>query len=86
MTPQELPPGKNAIAICSLGILGVITSDAPVQVTYPNGEQGMAWIGISISITGQKPAGSGWSSRKPHVVGYLPDAAAKALLDSLAVH
>jgi hypothetical protein len=76
----NLVPRKGALALCRIGLLGVITSDAPVEVTYADGKKGLAWTGEQIAhrtfispYTSQtitvKP-GDPWSSRRPIVIGY----------------
>ena len=81
-----LKPRKHAIAYCSAGLLGLILSDAPQEVVYPDGNKGMAWTGIQMrhdtvpaihSVAGEKTytmcTGDRWSSRTPKVIGYLED-------------
>jgi len=58
---------KGAIARCSLGTLGLITSDGPVPVTYKDGNSGIAWVGIHLTDA-IAPLGSSWSSRNPRIV------------------
>ena len=65
------PPRKHALAYCSKGHLGVITSEGPESVEYPDGTKGMAWTGYHL------PDGRPWSSRNPRVVGYLDNLADK---------
>lgn len=67
------PPRKHALALCSKGRLGVITSEGPEPVEYPDGTKGTAWTGYHL------PDGRPWSSRNPQVVGYLDDLASKHL-------
>ena len=81
-------PRKGAIAFCSIGKLGLITSDGPVSVTYPDGNTGLAWTGIQLTDSdgGNGPpvgattwtpwpskVGDPWSSRSPRVVAYIDD-------------
>lgn len=66
----ELRPRKGALAFCSLGTLGLITSPEPHEVTYPNGTKGTSWTGIH--LTDKICAiGEPWSSRSPIVVAYV---------------
>ena len=76
-------PNKYAIAKCSLGVYGVITVDEPKQVTYADGNTGVAWTGLvirDISIPGvgghsgkiiDVKAGNTWSSKRPEVIAQL---------------
>ena len=58
---------KGCIARCSLGLLGLVTSNKPELVTYPDGNKGMAWTGIHITnVVGL--LGEPWSSRDPKLV------------------
>lgn len=59
--------GRGTIAICGHGIMGVITKDEQQLITYPNGEQAHAWVGIAIR------SGKPWSSRKPKIVGHASE-------------
>ena len=61
---------KNAIAICGIGTIGLITEDYPQKITYPDGNQSMAYIGMHLTNK-ICPVGSPWASRKPIVIGYL---------------
>lgn len=61
---------NGTLAICSLGTLGLITCDAPQEITYQNGNKGTAWTGIHLTNK-IAPIGSPWSSRNPKVVGYI---------------
>lgn len=65
--------GRGAIARCSRGQLGLITVDEPTEVTYPDGNTGIAWVGIHLAWgEGVKP-GDPWSSRNPTKVADLAD-------------
>jgi hypothetical protein len=66
---------KGTFAVCSQGILGLITSAGPVEVTYPDGNKGEAWTGIALSGPN---VGAPWSSRRPMVVGFAEELLAKA--------
>ena len=67
---KSLTPQKGALAFCSRGELGLILSDAPVLVEYPDGLKGLAWTGIHLS---EAKIGQPWSSREPRVVGLVKD-------------
>lgn len=72
---KNLTPRKGAIAICSLGSIGLITSDEPQEVTYADGNKAVAWTGIHLTDK-IAPIGSPWSSREPRVwfyIGYAHD-------------
>lgn len=45
--------------VCSQGYYGILTSDKPQHITYPDGNEGEAYVGIS-PINGHS-----WSSRHP---------------------
>jgi hypothetical protein len=81
-----LVPRKHAIAYCSIGFLGLILSETLHEVTYNDGNKGMAWTGIQLqhdtrtAVFGKEGkktvtvhAGDSWSSRTPRVIGYLED-------------
>lgn len=65
-------PRKGAIAVCSIGALGLITSDAAVEITYPDNTKAAAWTGIHLTNR-RAPLGSPWASREPIVLGYIED-------------
>ena len=65
---------KGTIAICSRGILGLITSDGVEEVTYPDGTKGMAFTGIKLS---GPDVGQPWCSRQPKVVAYVEELLAR---------
>lgn len=86
VVPQKLVPRRGAIATCSIGSLGLILSEAPEDITYPDGNKGKAWTGIYLADRtvrwhfgpkqGQDEfvtAGSPWSSSKPNVICYVED-------------
>jgi hypothetical protein len=63
---------KGKLALCSQGLLGLITQDEPQWVTYGPGEFGLAYVGIH--LTDKKcPVGWPWCSRTPHVIFGLED-------------
>lgn len=75
---MSFQPSKRAIARCSLGCLGLITSEEAVEVTYGDGNKGLAWTGIHLEDSGpihpfSFKIGDPWSSRNPTVVGHLDD-------------
>ena len=78
---MEMEPRRGAIAMCSRGYIGLITSAEPQEITYPDGNKGKAWLGIQltnkppISANWDKPHGVGtpWSSRTPFVMGYIDE-------------
>lgn len=61
---------KGCLAVCSQFKLGLITSEAPKKVTYPDGTEGEAWTGIMLS---EPNIGGPWSSRNPIVLGAVED-------------
>lgn len=61
-------PRRGSLAICSRGYLGVITSDEPGHILYPDGNQGYAYRGIHLSV---EMLGQQWSSRNPVIVGHV---------------
>ena len=58
-------PRRGDLAICALGHVGVIACAKPQPVTYPDGNEGMAWVGWHIHSSLQ---GTQWSSRNPIVI------------------
>lgn len=74
---------KFALAYCSGGLLGLITSDAPMEITYPDGNKGVAWTGLQVCggwIDGRgghmgerfyRAPGTPWSSRTPRIIAQL---------------
>lgn len=83
--PPEQVPRKGALALCSLGKLGLILSEVPVEVTYSRCfdclrgrivsgtctcQKGLAWTGIY--LLGDM-LGKPWCSRTPRVVGHIMD-------------
>lgn len=75
-----IEPGQFCIAVCSLGVYGVILSETPQEKVYADGNKGVAWKGIVIRDTVIKgigghagktihvKTGSDWSSKHPKVV------------------
>ncbi len=59
------------MAICSMGLLGLITSEKPERVHYPDGKLGRAWTGIHLTDGVGHFIGDPWSSREPMVIAYL---------------
>lgn len=72
---------QGAIAVCSLGQKGLITSAGPVEVTYEDGTKGLAWTGIHM---GPNRIGKPWSSRKPKVLQHTRPVQYKVLCALLA--
>lgn len=78
-------PRRGAVARCSLGRLGVITSDSMVEVTYGDGKKGFSWVGIQLTdgeVNGvgghegriiKQKVGDVWMSRTPNVICYVDD-------------
>lgn len=66
-------PRRGSIALCSRGMLGLITHDAPQEVTYGDGTKAVAYIGVHLRDTGPISSllGSRWSSREPRVIGHI---------------
>lgn len=60
------PIGRGCLAICSRGIIGVITSDAQQKVVYNDGSEGIAWIGLTFE---KDP----WCSRHPQIIGEVSE-------------
>jgi hypothetical protein len=54
-----------------MGLLGIIMSDKPTRVHYPDGKLGRAWVGIHLTDGVGHSIGDPWSSRAPHVVGHV---------------
>lgn len=67
---------RDDIVICSQGMIGVLKSDEPGRVTYPDGTWATAWVGYHLSVGPGHEVGSPWSSRRPHVIGSAPGLAA----------
>ncbi len=59
-------PCAGALAVCSIGRVGVIQSMQPIEVNYDDGNKGQAWTGTC--IWPKEYAGSPWSSRSPTVI------------------
>lgn len=74
---DEPQPRRGALAICSRGCLGLITSQSPERIDYPDGGEGIAWTGVHLlpcAWEGGPPnAGAPWSSRTPRVVGHIDE-------------
>ena len=74
---------QYAVAKCSLGVLGIITSTEMEEVTYSDGNKGVAWTGFVVEptqIEGIKgnagkiidvKVGNLWCSKRPEVVKLL---------------
>ena len=61
---------KGTIAICSLGAIGMITEDHPIEVTYRDGNKGFAYVGIQLTNK-LCSIGKPWSSRNPKIIGHI---------------
>lgn len=61
---------RGDIAICGSGSLGLVLSDKLQKITYPNGTQGDAYVGIHLTDK-LSTIGSDWSSRNPIKVGHI---------------
>ena len=77
---DELQPRRGALAFCSIGRLGLILCDEPQEISYPDGNTGIAWTGIQLTpgMGGKdndvlQRVGDPWSSRHPRVVGYIEE-------------
>jgi len=82
---KRTSPKAGDIAICSVGMLGLITVDEPKEITYADGNKGVAWTGIQLrddKFLGrgadegkliQVKAGTPWSSRNPEIIGNICD-------------
>lgn len=72
---------KYKIALCSVNVLGVITSNEKTKVCYPDGNTGYAYTGYCIHTTLIKgikkdegklisiPQGNSWCSKSPVILG-----------------
>ena len=58
-------PKQYDFAFCSNGMLGLIITEEPIEVTYEDGTKDMAWAGIHL---GERREGLNWSSRNPRVL------------------
>jgi hypothetical protein len=56
---------RGTIAICSRGIIGVVTSDHQQEVTYDDGNKGIAWVGLALDDK------TPWCSRNPEIIGTI---------------
>jgi hypothetical protein len=87
---------QYSIARCSLGVLGIITSKTPADVTYSDGSHGIAWTGISLenvsidamnNFTGKQiniKAGDLWCSKMPTFISdYDSNIIPSCVLESL---
>jgi hypothetical protein len=76
---------KYALAYCSGGLLGLITSGAPKTITYADGNTGISWTGLQVcggSIAGRgghagqtftRTPGTPWSSSRPEIIAQLSE-------------
>lgn len=58
---------KGCVGLCSKGSLGLITSETRQEVTYGDGTEGTAWVGVHLTSK-LCAVGSPWSSRSPEIV------------------
>ena len=58
------------LALCSLNSLGIILKDEMQEVTYSDGNKGMAYIGLHLTDKVSK-IGAPWSSRHPRIIGTI---------------
>ncbi len=57
-------------------MLGLVESGEKREVTYPDGEKSLAWVGVRFADL-RTP----WSSRNPCIVGSIPRDSLRSLLD-----
>jgi hypothetical protein len=88
---------KYALAYCSGGLLGLITSDTQQDITYNDGNKGTAWTGLQVTggwIAGRggdigkrffRAPGMAWSSRTPRIIAQLDGVEGAALEEQLKV-
>ena len=67
INPSKILPKRGVLAVCSRGILGVVTSDVMQEVTYDDGNKGIAWVGLALEDK------TPWCSRDPEVVGVIDE-------------
>src|SRR5687767_11863070 len=67
-----MEPRRGSLAYCSVGLLGLITSDRAELIEYPDGNKAYAWTGIQLTSS-REAIGTSWSSRTPRVVGHIDD-------------
>lgn len=60
----ESTPKRGDVALCSAGRVGLIECDEPIEIEYPDGNKGAAWIGMHLTPR----YGARWSSRNPRVI------------------
>lgn len=75
-----LEPRRGSIAFCSVGRIGLITSDGPEEFTFFNGDKAVVWKGIQLTegMGGKnkdysQKCGDFWCSRNPIVIGHIDD-------------
>ncbi len=69
---KKTKPREGSFALCSLDSLGLIISNGPVEIVYPDGSQGLTWVGIHLTAK-IASVGAPWSSRSPRIVGHVDD-------------
>lgn len=79
----KLEAKQFAIALCSVGVWGIITSEKPEELTFKDGSKSVCHTGFTCRDTvvagfgmyeGKtfiKKKGDSWASKKPQVVAYL---------------
>ncbi len=60
------PIGRGYICRCSRGIIGIVTSEVTQKVTYNDGNEGIAWVGLTFDKTP-------WCSRSPEIIGVVSE-------------
>jgi len=68
---SNMEPKRGAIARCGRNQLGIILSKSPQRIQYATGEWADVWTGIHLETNNSYPGL--WSSRKPTVLGYIPE-------------
>jgi hypothetical protein len=69
------------LALCSRGMLGLITSEGPQATPYSGDYQDLAWVGIQMSDAHPtRKIGDRWMSKCPRVLCALGDSMAGTLI------
>ena len=66
-----MEPKRGAIARCDKNQIGIILSKAPERIQYVSGEWADVWIGLHLET--DSSYGGLWTSRRPEVLGYIPE-------------
>lgn len=71
---------RGAVAKCSVGRIGLITSDQPEKMVFFNGDEAMVWKGVQLTngLGGKnkdypQKVGDFWCSKNPEVLFYIED-------------